>query len=85
MKVVDEVVCVNDSSLTALHSSAWKINKTVAQVVELVRPVESKFLEDVEQNLEVVVLFRCNNIDHFVECPVVVAADGSSDILSDID
>ena len=51
---------------------------------KLICPVKTKFFENVEENLKVIILLACNNVNQLIECPVVVAADCSSNILSNI-
>ena len=80
-----EVVGVDNGSLAALHFSFGKLDHSVGEVDEVFAPFESETVEQERQNLEVIVLFVADDVDHLVDGVVLIAQLGGADILGHVD
>ena len=54
-------------------------------MLESVGPVEAHQLEDLEELLEMHILLRTNDVDHFVEVVLLITLNGTRDIPRQID
>ena len=81
---INKIIGIDNSSFAALHTSTWKIYHSITQMEKFICPFKAQFLKNMKENLKMIILFACYNIYKLVKCPVVVAADCSTDVLSDV-
>ena len=80
----NQVVCVYDSALAALHLAVRQLHHTVREVYELLAPLEAEAVEQDRKHLEVVVLLVAHDVYHLVDGEVVEAHLGCADVLSHV-
>ena len=80
-----QVVSIHHGSLAALHLALGQFHHTVGEVDKALAPLETEFVQQDREYLEVVVLLVAHDVDHLVDGEVGKAKFGGADILSHID
>ena len=81
---LDQIVGIDNRSLTALHLAFGQFDHTVGEVLQILAPLEAEAVEQDGEHLEVIVLLVAHHIDHLVDGIIAETQFGRADILSHI-
>jgi len=84
-KGVYQLICIDYSPFPALHLPVRQVDHAVGEMMQVLGPVITKPIKDIEKNPEMVLLFAGHDVNEGIKRPILVAHDGRPNVLGHIE